>query len=192
MGLFDIMNDLDDVFNRQIGQAVTSATTLEIWNTSTTTKAQLWLLDESGGDASGTLENAILHVLPGYVPTASSGTPDNPEAFSTWLENNTGAGSVSQWSLAMIMQVQTLIIQGASAGTGNQQEWNGLSGVIGPFNNYINSVMTQDTTIGNTEVQNTQSDIDQLNTAPQAYADAGSSYDQYLSSIANSMANAGP
>ena len=181
MGLFDIMNDLDDVFNRQIGQAVTSATTLEIWNTSTTTKAQLWLLDESGS-----VESDITGVLPGYVKK------DDVTDFSAWLQANTGAGSVPLWSLAMVMQVQTLIIEGAAAGTGNQQEWNGLSGVIGPFNNYVNSVMTQDTTIGNTEVQNTQSDIDQLNTAPQAYADAGSSYDQYLSSIANSMANAGP
>lgn len=180
MGLFDIMNDLDQVFNRQTGQAFTAATTLEIWNNSVTSKSEAWLFDQS----PSTLETAITQTLPTYV------AKDDVADFSDWLQMATSANQTPNWSLAMVMQVQTLIVQAASKGTGNQQQWNGLSGVIGPFNNYINSAMTQDTTVGNAEVQTTQGDIDQLNTAPQAYADAGASYDQFLSSIANSMASA--
>lgn len=180
VGMFQLMNDLDDVFGSQLNQAFSTATFLNVWTTSNQNRTQLWLTNQ---DPNNSIEKDILGRL------TNDSNNDHPDDFSAWLTEFTQAKYLNMWSLSMVMQVQTLVTQAASSFGGDAEtKWNNISGTIGPYNNYLNSAMTQDTTVANTESQNVQSDLDQINTASTPAADAGSSFDQYLSSIANAMA----
>lgn len=169
-GIFDIMHDVDSCLYGSIGQAVTDAGWTDIWTTQTMAKNNLWLNNISSAIPFGGLDN-------------DAGTD------ATWIGNycNGPLLSINNWSSAAVLKLQSMIAQWY-----NKDDWGAVLGSVGSFSSMVSSATTQDTTTGDTEGKNMQSQLQTDNTSLQPISDFGSSYAQVLSALANVLSQVGP
>lgn len=170
-GFFDIMNVVDNCLYGSIGQAATDAESTDIWTTTTMNKTNSWL---SGGQDSA-LANTI------------NTLPNDADTVALFIQNNCNAANINLWSTALVVALQNKIAQYY-----NQDSWSAILGSVGSFAGLVSSAMTQDTTTGDTEGKNMQSQLQTDNTALQPISDFGSSWSGFLAALANVLSQVGP
>lgn len=175
-GFFFLMNVVDNCLYGSIGQAATDAGWTNTWTTTTMNKTNSWL---SGGISKDP--------LPDSLQAQINGLPNDADKVAQFLENNCNAAHVNLWSTALVVALQNKIAQYY-----NQDSWGAILGSVGSFASMISSAMTQDTTTGDTEGKNMQSQLQTDNTALQPISDFGSSWSGFLAALANVLSQVGP
>lgn len=172
-GLFDIMNDVDFCLMGSIGQAVTDAGWTDIWTTQTMSKNQYWLTNQDPTLLAG------INSLP-----ENEKDSDADNAYVNWLLAN---NSNPNWSSALV-----LVLQARLATCYEKDDFGAALGTVGSLSSMISAKANQDTTTGDTEGKNMQSQLQTDNSALQPISDFGSSYSQFLSALANVLSQVGP
>lgn len=175
-GFFSIMNDVDDCLYGSIGQAATDAGWTNTWTTATMNKTNSWLSGGAGPNPpSGSIQAQI------------NGLPDDADKVATFIQNYCNANNINLWSTALVVALQNKIAQYY-----NQDDWGAILGSVGSFASMVSSAMTQDTTTGDTEGKNMQSQLQTDNTALQPISDFGGSWVTVLTNLANVLSQVGP
>lgn len=175
-GIFDIMHDVNNCLYGSIGQAVTDAGWTEIWTTQTMSKNNYWLTNE---------DPTILAQINNLPENQQN--QDAAEAYTNFLEGPFGTQDINHWSSSLILVLQTRM-----STCYEKDDWGAVLGAVGSFSSAISAAMTQDTTSGQTEGKNMQSQLQTDNTALQPISDFGSAYSQFLSALANVLSQVGP
>ncbi len=167
-GVFDIMHSVDQCLMGQIGQAITDAGWTNTWTTATMKKNNYWLTNEDPG-----LLNQINNL------------PNDAGKVAAWIQANCNLNQ--PWSTALVVA-----LQGKIATYYNKDDWGAVLGSVGSFASMISAAMTQDTTTGDTEGKNMQSQLQTDNSAMQPISDFGSAYAQFLGALATVLGQVGP
>lgn len=176
-GIFDIMNDVDFCLNGSIGQAITDAGWTDIWTTQTMNKNACWLTNEDP-DLKNDIED---------VAGAANPLPNNDAAGDAgWIQSYC-APLINRWSSALVLDLQSIIAKWY-----NKDDWGAVLGAVGSFASMVSASASQDTTAGDTEGKNMQSQMQTDNTALQPISDFGSAWSQVLSALANVLSQVGP
>lgn len=175
------MNDVDYCLKGSIGQAATDAKSLNLWTTCTMNKTAGWL---TGKDQN--IDNLLHNFFgdPSHPPTAQQ-VADMLQKFCPGTPG--GPFDINHWSSAQVLQLQMYITQ-CAGNSKTPSDWNAIIGAIGPFSSMISSSMTQDTTTGDTEGKNMQSQLQTDNSALQPIADFGGTWANALNSLSNLLA----
>lgn len=172
-GIFDIMNAVDSCLYGSIGQAVTDAGWTNTWTIQTMKRTNAWLTGEDP-----TLKGEINNL------------PNDAGQVASWLQANcpgSDPNGINLWSSALVLALQNKI-----AGYYNQNDWGAVLGAVGSFASMVSSATTQDTTTGETEGKNMQSQLQTDSTALQPISDFGGAWSQFLSALANVLSQVGP
>lgn len=172
-GIFDIMHDVDFCLNGSIGQAITDAGWTDIWTTQTMNKNNQWLKGQN----------------PTVVANLAALTSGSQSAqdYVTWIQDNCGPAQIDEWSSALVLALQSDV-----AKVYNKDDWGAVLGAVGSFASMVSASTTQDTTTGDTEGKNMQSQMQTDNTSLQPISDFGSAWSQVLSALANVLSQVGP
>lgn len=172
VGFFDIMHDVDSCLIGSIGQAVTDAGWTNTWTEKTMSKNNYWLTQEN--------PQILADMTPGNGWTNDAGQVAN--FIQTYLIPNAGK----------LSSKLVLLIQSQIAKWYNKNDWGAVLGAIGSLSSMVSAEMTQDTTTGEAQGKNMQSQLQTDNSALQPISDFGSSWAQFLGALANVLSQIGP
>lgn len=176
-GIFEIMEDVDSCLIGSIGQAVTDAGWTDIWTMQTLSKNEYWLTKEDPY-----IKNDIEDGPGAANPLPNDSAQDDAEWIQTFCSNY-----INRWSSALVLELQSIIAKWYT-----KDDWGAVLGAVGSFASMVSAATTQDTTTGETEGKNMQSQMQTDNSALQPISDFGSSYSQFLSALANVLSQVGP